>query len=182
MARRTSYTDEDPPQLIARFLGDYTEAEGVAEDIAFAYLAWVPMSVIEPSLRTQWSSDQIARMLAAVIQREDLTDDHPNLVTEWCWANRVRNDLAHSSGQWVSGVEGAGAARAALYPDLWQLRTRTKRYTLKELPERFTVEFLLQQVIRIGGLLIALMEVSAHLGIIDLNGHSGPGPKPHLRD
>jgi hypothetical protein len=193
--RRTKATNEGAHVLVARFLGNYTEGEGLAEDIGYAYLRMAPLDVIGPLLaRRPWSSEQVAQMLRAILKREDVTfsqdvlrdNQQFNLVTEWQWATRVRNDLAHSRMQLIdrAGYRGPNPDEetAARYPDLWELWPRTKRHSLQELPQRFDVEFLMKQILRIGGLLTALVELSAHLAIVNYNGYIGPGPKPHTPD
>lgn len=184
---RTKYTNEDPRQITMNFLANYTQAEGLAEDIAYSYLRSVPLAVVEPLLaRRPWGSEQIRRMLQAVIAREgeifrSVPSDY-DLVAEWGWATKVRNDLAHSAGQWIdrSGARGPRPSPEAdaKYPDLWELIPRSQRHPMRVLMKPLTVGELFEHFLRIGGVLTALTDIAAHLGILSLNGYMGPGPKP----
>ena len=126
MARRTKLTNESPQELATLFLANYTQCEGLAEDIGYAYLSMAPLEVIEPLLlRRPWPSDAMADMLRAILRREDftvteavrswavfrdegITSGDVGLVAEWKWATQVRNDLAHSSGQWKDTTRREG--------------------------------------------------------------------------
>jgi len=147
--RRTERTDEDPRQLTARFLASYTDVEGLAEDIGYSYLQPVPLEIADALLaRRPWSSDTVSGLLKAVLKREEpafklvRADYGSKLVSEWNWATRVRNDLAHSTGQWISGAPGPhpNAGAGARYPDRWELAPRNSRHSLRELTDPQTVE------------------------------------------
>ena len=171
-----------------RFLALYTACEGAVEEIGYGYLRPVPLDIVETVLAPlPWRAETIGDLLAAVVRREDpkfskLTMDqyerlrtgHPlSLKAEWKWATAVRNDLAHSSGQWVDH-----SYEPWPHPERWQLWPRTHRRPLKILKEPLTVDELLMHTARVSVLWYALLDVAAHLGFGGSSDHSGPGPKP----
>lgn len=202
MARRTKVTNENPQELTAWFLANYTMCEGLAEDIGYSYVALAPIEVVQTLLaRRPWPSETVARMLQAILRHENLAfPDTSNtwnalrearvvagdfdLVAEWKWATRVRNDLAHSAGQWKypSSREGVGSMSDAeldrRYPELWELFPRSRRHEIRELKRPMTVEQFFNLGRRFSAVHGALTELAAHVGVISLNGYIGPGPTP----
>lgn len=195
--QRTKTTGEDPRQLTVWFLANYTQCEGLLEDIAYAYLKPVPITVVEPLLaRRPWPAEAMEKMLRAIVAREPFTLSelvlerhdglkigHPfSFPAEWKWATRVRNDLAHTTGQWIErdGMRGPNPSpeAEARFPDLWELHPRSQRHAVRELVKPFTVEELFTHLGRIGTLQVALTELAAHLAVLNYNGYMGPGPAP----
>ena len=172
--------------MTATFLSHYTEAEGLVEDIAYAYLQPGPLSVVEPLLaRRPWSGEAMAKMLVEVLKVDyPNTADHrdcyfgearPGLVEQWRWATQVRNDLAHTTGQWVDSSGRGGRPETGL----WKLRTRSARRhsDVKVLKEPLTVEDMAQHLAKAFELTHALSDLAAHLGVLVFNGYEGAGPK-----
>jgi hypothetical protein len=175
----TSTTGETVGQLLARFLSQYTATEGWIEEIGFVYLRSVPPEIADILVgRLPWSAGITADLLSAVVEREDfegyaappvirsLGTGRPVFpyATEWRWATRARNDLAHSI------AEPRGGA-------FWGLRPRSSRRDLRLLIQRFTADDLLVHVDRLEALLGAILDLAGYLGV-EGSGWEGPGPKP----